>query len=134
MDIIIRRVFKHGKSYTITLPKEWDVPEVLNVYTNDIYFIYSSAKGLESVFRAELVAHVRRRIARTGVKKYVYYLLTIPRKVVYRVGLKLGSQIFVLRTTVSDLPAFICVAKEDVYRKFTMNIVSRNTDLDDILS
>jgi len=134
MDIIIRRVFKHGKSYTITLPKEWEVPEVLNVYTNDIYFIYSQAKGLESMFNVELVTHVRRRTAVTGMKKYVYYLLTIPRKVVYRVGLKLGSQVFVLRTMMSSFPVFICVAKEDIYKRFTMNIVSRNTDLNNILS
>jgi len=123
MDIVVRKVYKHGKSYTITLPKEWEVPEVLNVYANDIYFIYSPAKGLESVLKAELITHVKRRVATTGRKRYVYYLLTIPRKVVYRVGLKLGSQVFVLRTTLFGLPAFICVTDENVYKEATMRIV-----------
>jgi len=80
VDMVVRKVFVHGKSYTITLPKEWEVPEILNVYSNNIYFIYSPAKGLESVFKAQLTDQVKRRVGRTSRGAYIYYLLTIPRK------------------------------------------------------
>lgn len=87
MDVIVRRVFKHGKSYSITIPRKWDIPEVLNVYSNSNYIIYSPLKGLEEVFSAELVAQVKKRVA-VSKRKYIYYLPTIPTEVVERVGLR----------------------------------------------
>lgn len=123
MGVTIRKVFKQGNSYTVTLPAEWEVPEILNVYTNNIYFIYTPVKGLKSVFKAELVAQVKRRVAVTS-RGYTYYLLTIPKNVVHRLRIKPGLQLFILKTTVFDLPAFICVTREDVYEKVTLDIVT----------
>jgi len=122
LRVTVRKVFKQGNSYTVTLPAEWEVPEILNVYTNDIYFIYTPAKGLKSIFKAELVAQVKRRVALTG-KHYTYYLLTIPKNVVLKLRVRPGLRLFILKTTIFDLPAFICVTKEDVYEKATLEIV-----------
>jgi len=132
-NMVIRKVFIHGKSHTITLPREWEVPEVLNVYANSTYFIYSPAKGLESVFKAELVTNVRRRTARTGGDKYIYYLLTIPRSIVLKLGIKPGSQLFILRTSVFNIPTFICVTRWDIYERMTLKLVRGDLDFSSLL-
>ena len=121
MDVIIRRVFKHGKSYTFTIPWKWEAPEVFNVYSNSIYFVYSPLKGLETTLKATYVKQVKKRVAVS--RRYRYYLLTIPIEVAERVGIEAGSELLVFRALILDHPAIICVTRDDIYKRATLNLV-----------
>lgn len=126
MDVIVRRVFKHGKSYSITIPRKWDIPDVLNVYSNGDYIVYSPIKGLEGIFNVRFVTQVKKR-AGISKRKYRYYLLTIPVEVVERTKLPLGAEVLVLKTTVLNDIVLVCITKEDLYKHAILSLVKGET-------
>lgn len=113
MDVVVRKVFKHGKSLTFTLPRKWIVPEVLHVYSNGIYFVYSPIAGLETSYNVKRLGSVKRRIARVGASyRYFYYLLTLPKRLVEELGIKPGDYIIIVRRFDFGEPTYIGMTEE----------------------
>lgn len=114
MDVIVRKVFRHGKSLAITLPRRWSVPEILNVYLDKSYIVYSPLAGLDSMYGLFKVDTVKRRIVRTGRDgKYTYYVVTIPKSVTTRLGITQGTIITVIRRIHSGEPLYIGLVGEE---------------------
>jgi hypothetical protein len=127
MDIVVRKVFMHGKSLTFTLPKVWEIPEILNVYSNGIYFVYSQLSTLEGMLKARKIGQVRRRTARS--RKYTYYLLTIPRRLAYELKIRPGATLIILRVQDFDAPTFIGVVREKPVIQFIKSLVTGELEL-----
>lgn len=110
MALLVRKVYRHGKSLTFSLPGSWDVPDILHVYTNGIYIVYTPIRGLETYYKARYVRKLRRRVAvyRDILgRKRKYYLVTIPKTVAEGMGIRPGEIVFIVATMEYGVRTFI---------------------------
>lgn len=81
--VLVRKVYVRGKSLTFTIPEWLYVPELMYVYADRLYLIYSPVKGLEADFDVRVLGEVRRGtlkyVTKSGAVKKLY-VLTIPSR------------------------------------------------------
>lgn len=122
----MRKVFRQGRSLAITLPRRWNVPEILNVYLDKSYIVYSPLAGLESTYGLSRVDVVKRRVVRTGRDgKYMYYVITIPKSIALRLGITQGTVITVVKRIHYGEPVYIGLVGEDKLIKAISGYIKR---------
>jgi len=127
MPVTIRRVYRRGNSLTFTLPGKWAVPEVLYVYVNENYLVYSQVRGLENEFRVKYVGKIKRRSVRYWSKGGVYreyYLITIPRGVCHMLGMREGMEVLVIEITEYEAKTYLVFTSLRAFEDYGKKLVA----------
>ena len=124
MEVAVRRVYRRGKTLTLSLPRRWRVPDVLNVYASNRVgvVIYTSYKGLDSMLKVRYVATVRRSRLWYG-GSYVY-LVSIPAQVAKAVGISRGDEVLVISTAIADVPLIVCLKNIELIADTVLDILA----------
>lgn len=129
MTIFVRKVCRVGNSLMFSLPSYVPTPEVMYVYTNNIYMLYTTLANLDEEYTLELAGTSRSMKKRYRSKRGYRYLnlISIPKDVSTKLRISPRMRIVVLYLQLYGEPAFLAVSNVEVIEEMMLKLIQKTT-------